>query len=155
VIFQWDALIVDAWLAVSRGVRAWLSGPAPVRSLWRTLPGDLLGLVVMRGCGIPGPTREVEAGDVTAILVEDPRIGRWFETHLMPVRAQTLGRYVLSRDPVPPDVLAHECEHIRQWQRFGPFYRGLCLLLGRGRAPRQAAVLGQSLRGRRATPGRH
>jgi hypothetical protein len=125
MIFHWAAIIVDAWLAVVRGARSAVGGRTPVRGLWRTLPGDLLGLVVMRGCGVHGPTRMVEAGDVTAILVEDPRIGRWFDTHVMPIRAQTLGRYVLSRGPVPADILAHECEHIRQWERYGPFYLAL------------------------------
>lgn len=92
------------------------------RALWRALPGDLLGLMVMRGCGIPAPTRAVEAGDVTAVLVEDPRVERWFRAHLIPVTAQTLGRYVFARESIPMDILAHECEHIRQWERFGPFY---------------------------------
>jgi hypothetical protein len=113
---------------------------AGLRDLWRALPGDLMGLLVMRGCGIPGPTRLVEAGDVTAVLVEDPRIERWFSTHLIPVTAQTLGRYVFARGPVPAGILAHECEHIRQWQKFGPFYLPLylassALALVRGRKP--------------------
>jgi hypothetical protein len=59
---------------------------------------------------------------VTAALVEDPRVEHWFRASLIPVTAQTLGRYVFSRGPVAEDILAHECEHIRQWQRFGPFY---------------------------------
>lgn len=82
----------------------------------------MLGRLVMLGCGIPASTREHDAGDVTAVLVEDVRVARWFRAHLMPVQAQTLGRYVLSRDPLPPDTLAHEIEHVRQWERFGPFY---------------------------------
>ncbi len=111
-----------------------------LRDLWRTFPGDLLGLAVMRGCGIDAPTRRVDAGDVTALLVEDPRIELWFRAHLMPVRAQTLGRYVLARGPVPPDIMAHECEHIRQWERFGPLYLPLyfassALALARGGKP--------------------
>jgi hypothetical protein len=76
----------------------------------------------MRGCGIDAPTREVTVGDVTAVVVEDPRVGRWFRAHVIPVRAQTLGHFVFARGPVPADILAHECEHIRQWSRFGPFY---------------------------------
>ena len=93
-----------------------------LRYVWRALPGDLLGRVVMLGCGIGAPTRVVVAGDVTAVLVEDPRVGRWFRAHLIPVRAQTLGQFVLARDAIPADVLAHECEHIRQWSKFGPAY---------------------------------
>jgi hypothetical protein len=76
----------------------------------------------MRGCGIDAPTREVAAGDVTAVLIEDPRVELWFRANLIPVQAQTLGHFVFARDTVPPDILAHECEHIRQWSRFGPLY---------------------------------
>jgi hypothetical protein len=65
---------------------------------------------------------------VTAVLVEDPRVERWFGANLIQVQAQTLGRYVFSREPVTPELLAHECEHIRQWERFGPFF--LVLYLG-------------------------
>jgi hypothetical protein len=108
--------------------------------VWRALPGDLLGLMVMRGCGIAAPTREVEAGDVAVLLVEDARIRRWFRAQLIPVRAQTLGRFVFARETVPADILAHECEHIRQWERFGPFYLPLyfgssALALLQGRRP--------------------
>jgi hypothetical protein len=99
-----------------------------------------MGLLIMRGCGIPAPTREVRSGDVTAILVEDPHVDRWFRTHLMPVRAQTVGRYVLARETIPAEIIAHECEHIRQWERFGPLfltsYMGLsALAFMRGRRP--------------------
>jgi hypothetical protein len=140
VVFHWAAVILDVWLALVQRLEAWVRGPAPFRRLWRALPGDLLGLLVMRGCGIAGPTREVRAGDVSAVLVEDPRVGRWFDRNLVPVTAQTLGRYVLSRGPVPPHILAHECEHIRQWQRFGPFFLALyggssAVALARGRKP--------------------
>ena len=120
--FRWGGVFLDVWLRLQSQVRVLVGRPARVRNLWRALPGDLLGLIGMRGCGISGPTREVAAGDVVAVLVEDPRVGRWFRVHLMPVRAQTLGRYVFAREAVTQDVLAHECEHIRQWQRFGPLY---------------------------------
>jgi len=122
VVFAWGAVILDAWLAVSRNVRAWLGRPIRLRDLWRAFPGDLMGLMVMRGCGIDAPTRQVRSGDVTAVMVEDPRVERWFRIHLMPVRAQTVGRHVFAREPVSAEVLAHECEHIRQWERFGPFF---------------------------------
>jgi hypothetical protein len=84
----------------------------------------MMGFMIMRGCGITAPTREVRVGDVTAVLVEDPRVRRWFRVHLMPIQAQTLGRYVFARGPVSPEILAHECEHIRQWERLGPLYLG-------------------------------
>jgi hypothetical protein len=122
MVFHWAAVILEAWLALARAARSSLRRPLRARSLWRALPGDLLGLFVMRACGIARPTREVDAGDVTAVLVEDPRVELWFRAHLMPVAAQTLGRYVFAREQVPPDILAHECEHIRQWGCFGPFY---------------------------------
>jgi hypothetical protein len=140
VIFHWAATVIDAWLALARGLKNLLGRRDKVRHAWRALPGDLLGTVVMRGCGIDAPAREVVAGDVTAFLVEDPRVGRWFRAHLIPVQAQTLGHFVLARGPVPEDVLAHECEHIRQWSRFGPFYLPLyfgasALAWLRGRRP--------------------
>jgi hypothetical protein len=122
VILGWGAVILDAWLALVGGMRAALGRPVRIRNLWRAMPGDLMGWMVMRGCGIPAPTRTVDAGDVTAVLVEDPRVERWFRPHLMQIRAQTLGRYVFAKGPLPADILAHECEHIRQWERFGPFY---------------------------------
>ena len=122
MIFVWAAAVLDGWLAVTRGARAVLRALTPMRRAWGALPGDLLGRVVMRGCGIHAPTREVAAGDVTAVLIEDPRVGLWFRAQLIPVQAQTLGRFVLARDTVPADILAHECEHIRQWSRFGPLY---------------------------------
>ena len=100
----------------------------------------MLGRLVMRGCGIPAPTREHDAGDVKAMLVEDPRVGLWFRAHAIPVQAQTLGRYIFSRDPLPPHALAHEVEHIRQWERFGPLFLPLyfgssAVALCRGRRP--------------------
>lgn len=86
------------------------------------MPGDLLGLVVMRGLGIRSHNRVHDAGDVKAFVVEDERIDRYFRLHLIPTRAQTLGHYVLARSSIDPETMAHECEHIRQWQRLGPFY---------------------------------
>jgi hypothetical protein len=143
VIFQWTAMVIDAWLALAR----------EVRRAWRALPGDLLGRVVMRGCGIDAPTREVASGDVTAVLVEDPRVALWFRAHLIPVKAQTLGHFVLARDVVSEDVLAHECEHIRQWSRFGPLYLPLyfgssALAWLRGRRPYWDNVFETAARGR-------
>ena len=122
MIFHWAAKLLDAWLALTRPVRDVLAGRGRFRDWWRFLPGDMLVRLVMLGCGIPASTRVHNVSGVQAVLVDDPRIGLWFRAHLIPVQAQTLGRYVLSRDPLPPDTLAHEIEHIRQWERFGPFY---------------------------------
>ena len=122
MIFYWAAIVLDGWMALAGGARSMLRTLRPVRSAWRALPGDLLGMAVMRGCGIDAPTREISAGDVTAVLVENPRVGRWFRASMIPVRAQTLGHFVLARETVPPEIIAHECEHIRQWSRFGPIY---------------------------------
>ena len=122
MFFYWAAKVLDGWLALDRGLASLPSCRWQMSQVWRALPGDLLGKVVMRGCGIDAPTRVVVAGDVSAVLVEDPRVGRWFRAHVIPVQAQTLGHFVLARGPVPADVLAHECEHIRQWSRFGPLY---------------------------------
>ncbi len=124
--FRYAALVMDVWLGVVHWLRRTFRGCAAARTAlreaWRVLPGDALGMAVMRGCGVEAPTRIVQSGDVTAAMVEDPRVGRWFRAQLMPVQAQTLGRYILARGPVPPDILAHEVEHIRQWSRFGPLY---------------------------------
>lgn len=122
VVFNVAAQLLDAWLALGRQMRGLLSGPGRLRRLWRLLPGDLLGRLVMLGCGIPAPTRLHDDGDVQALLVEDPRVRLWFRAHAIPVHAQTLGHYVFSLGRVPGHTLAHECEHIRQWERFGPLF---------------------------------
>ena len=122
MFFSWGAALIDAWLAVVGG----LTGVAGKASrAWKALPGDLLGLIVMRGSGIAAPNRTVDAGDVTALVVEDPRVGRYLDLGLIPIHAQTLGRYVFCRGPLDDRTLAHECEHIRQWQRWGPLYLAL------------------------------
>ena len=124
--FRYAALVLDAWLAVAHWLQRSLHdrpvARAAIGDAWRALPGDALGMGVMLGCGIEAPTRIVRYGDVTAVMVEDPRVERWFRAHLIPVRAQTLGRYVFALGRVPEPILAHEVEHIRQWSRFGPLY---------------------------------
>jgi len=97
-----------------------------------------MALLVMRGCGIPRPGREVRRAGTLAILVEDPRIARYLDRQLMPVYAQTLGRHVFAREPLPDRTIAHEMEHVRQWQRLGPLFlpayfasSGMALLRGR------------------------
>ena len=99
--FRYAALVLDAWLAVvhwlARSFHDRDAAQAAIRDAWRGLPGDALGMAVMRGCGIEAPTRIGQSGGVTAVMVEDPRVERWFRAHLMPVQAQTLGRYILAR----------------------------------------------------------
>ena len=98
------------------------------RDLWRALPGDVMGVMVMRICGIRAPTGRAEVDGVTVLLVEDPRVQRWFRIH--PVRnisAQTVGRYVFSRERMSEDLLSHESEHIRQWERWGPLFLAVYL----------------------------
>jgi hypothetical protein len=128
VTFHWAARTIDAWLAAVE----WL------RRTWRILPGDLLGFMVMRGSGVRKPNRTAAEGDVTALLVEDPRVGRYLDTGAMPIYAQTLGRYIFCRGPIDERILAHEMEHVRQWQRLGPLFlpayfasSGLALVGGR------------------------
>jgi hypothetical protein len=96
--------------------------------------------MVMHGCGIPAPTREYHVGEVKVMLVVDPRVGRWFRVHAIPVQAQTLGHFVFSQDAMSARTLEHEVEHIRQWERFGPFFLPLyfgssALAMLRGRRP--------------------
>lgn len=122
MIFHWAAFFVDTWLAVKQAASRAIPGRGRFRDLWRCLPGDLLGRFVMFGCGIPAPAREQDMGDVKAVIVEDARVGLWFRAHVMHIEAQTLGRYVFSRSLLPPHTLAHEVEHIRQWERFGPLF---------------------------------
>jgi len=112
LVFYRASQLIDLSLAAIEGFRR----------LWRTLPGDFLGFTVMRGSGVRRPTRVVEVGDVTALVVEDPRVGRYLDTGFMRIHAQTVGRYVFCRGPLDERILAHECEHIRQWRRFGPLY---------------------------------
>ena len=112
MVFARASQVIDLWLAAVRGGR-WA---------WRTLPGDILGYMVMRGSGVRRPTRIVQVGDVTAYLVEDPRVARYLDTAFSPIHAQAVGRYVFCRGRVDAHILAHEAEHCRQWRRLGPLY---------------------------------
>ena len=108
--------LIDAWL---------LSAPARRRAgmLWRTLPGDLLGTAVMRLCGIATPSRRVSLdGYPDAILIEDPRAGLYLDHVPLRPYAQTLGRYIVAREPIPDGTIRHELEHVRQWSRLGPLF---------------------------------
>jgi hypothetical protein len=112
MLFRHVARLIDAWRAVSR----------LLRTAWRALPGDLLGLLVIRACGISGGSRQIRVGDTTADLVEHPNVARYLDHGAMPIRAQTLGRYVFAREPLPPEFVEHELEHVRQWERLGPLF---------------------------------
>ena len=139
MIFGMTAVLIDAWLAVAQAgpVRMVAAGAARA---WRRLPGDAIGWLVVRGCGIGAPTREVAGAGRMVAVVEDRRIGRWFELNLIPVQAQTLGRYVIAREPISDETFEHELEHVRQWSRLGPLYLPLyfgssAIAFLRGRRP--------------------
>ncbi len=118
--FHYAGLLVDAWLSVQDRLR----------TAWRVLPGDLLALLVMRACGVPATSgRQVEAADGTqAILVADPRTALYLDHQRIAISAQTLGRYVLSREPLQRELVEHELEHVRQWERLGPAFLPLYLV---------------------------
>ena len=137
--------LLDLWLAVQR---AWARvepeiAPfrAPARNAWRALPGDLVGLAIMRLCGGLKPTREVPRDDgPPALLVEDPRAGLYLDHLPLKPYAQTVGRYILAREPLPDGTIRHELEHVGQWTRLGPLYLPvygaasfLAILAGRNR----------------------
>ena len=128
MIFFWAARVIDAWLGLPRRLRA----------VWRALPGDLMALLVIRACGIPSVGREVRIADTTAIVLEHPTAAHYLDHQWIPVQAQTLGRYVFARERLSDATVAHEVEHVRQWERLGPLFlpayvasSGLALLRGR------------------------
>ncbi len=113
------------------------------------LPGDLLGLLVITGCGVEAETRRVPvfgpSGEVVldAVLLEDPSLARYLDAVPLRPTAQTLGRFVLARRPLTEALVRHELEHVRQWSRFGPLFLPLYLVdsalaLLRGRDPYRA-----------------
>ncbi len=126
--FFWSARIIDAWLSLVRGARA----------AWRALPGDLMALLVVRACGIPPAGREVHLGGISAVVIEHPSAAHYLDHQWIPVHAQTLGRYVFARERLSDRTIAHEMEHVRQWERLGPLFlpayvasSGMALLRGR------------------------
>jgi hypothetical protein len=130
VTFLWAARVIDAWLYLVRRARI----------AWRALPGDLMALLVIRACGIPraGVAREVSLAGGSAVLIEHPAAALYLDHQWIPVHAQTLGRYVFARERLSDRIVAHEIEHVRQWQRLGPLFlpayvasSGLALLRGR------------------------
>jgi len=125
------AHLIDLWLAGgrARGQAAAAFGPRvapfapPARNVWRALPGDLVALTIMRLCGGLRPTREVPRRDgPAALLVEDPRAALYLDHVPLKPYAQTLGRYILSREPLPDATIRHELEHVDQWTRLGPLF---------------------------------
>jgi hypothetical protein len=135
------ANLIDLRLAVQRAAVRLEPLRMPARNAWRALPGDLVGLAIMRLCGDVGPTREVPRADgPPALLVEDPRIGRYLDNAPMKPYAQTLGRYILAREKLPDGTIRHELEHVGQWTRLGPLFLPaygaasfIALLAGRNR----------------------
>ena len=113
------AAVIDAWLAL-----------APVRELsavaWRSIPGDVLGKAVVRLCGVTEPSRRVALPDGTeGLLYEDPRLARYLDNVPLRPYAQTLGRIIVAREPMPTGTIRHELEHVRQWRRLGPLFLAL------------------------------
>jgi hypothetical protein len=111
--------VIDVWLALAMWRRR-------AADAWLALPGDVIGLTVMRLCGGLRPTREVprpNAPDAPpALLVEDPRAALYLDNVPLKPYAQTLGRYILARERLPDTIVRHELEHVRQWSRLGPLY---------------------------------
>jgi hypothetical protein len=140
VVFYIAASILDLWAAAIRTAGHPTRILALLGRAWRALPGDLLGLAVMHGCGISSPSRVVEAEGGTVVLVENPRVDRYLAAQAMPIQAQTLGRYVFARSRISDRTLEHELEHVGQWRRLGPLYLPLyfgssAVALLRGRRP--------------------
>ncbi len=147
--FHWAARFIDAWLGLIGGAR----------SAWRALPGDAMALLVMRACGIPrvAAAREVHLGGTSAVVIEHPAAAHYLDHQWIPVHAQTLGRYVFARERLSDRTIAHEMEHVRQWECLGPLFlpayvasSGLALL--RGRDPYLANRFEESARRREAEP---
>jgi len=110
VIFFWAARVIDAWLGLPRGLRA----------VWARPSGRPDGPARDRACGIPSVGREVRIADITAIVLEHPAAAHYLDHQWIPVHAQTLGRYVFARERLSDRTIAHEMEHVRQWERLGP-----------------------------------
>jgi hypothetical protein len=110
----------------------------PVRFLW-TLPNTLLGVVA--GALTFQQPRVVEgalvfdrgARGLTAVMREFGRT------------AMTVGYVIVSSEPVEGALLRHEQHHIRQYERWGPFFIPVYLLLavpyGYRRHPMEVAAM--------------
>ena len=115
--------LIDLWLAAQRAGTHLAPFRSPAQNVWRALPGDLVALTIMRLCGGLKPTREAARdGGPPALLVEDPRAGRYLDHVPLKPYAQTMGRYILAREPLPDSIVRHELEHVGQWSRLGPLF---------------------------------
>lgn len=124
MLFRQAALMIEGWLAAGRRWRSLRAGRLAgiVADVWLALPGDVMARLVMWACGIPAPTRSTDAAGTQVLVVEDARAAHYLDRQWIPVAAQTLGRYVFSRQRLSDHSLAHEVEHVRQWQRLGPLF---------------------------------
>lgn len=108
--------LVDAWRALAPARRS-------IAATWRFAPGDLVGMAVVRLCGARDPGRRVSLPDGTVgLLYEDRRLGKYLDNVPLRPYAQTLGRIIVAREPMPVGTIRHELEHVRQWSRLGPFF---------------------------------
>ncbi len=77
----------------------------------------------MRLCGITEISRTIQSPRVGLIrVVEDPRTALYLDNVPLRPYAQTLGTYILAREPLSEGTLRHEVEHVRQWRRLGPLF---------------------------------
>jgi hypothetical protein len=102
----------EGWTIVDIGARA-------LRDLWRAIPGDLLGIALLAGCGVERRPRSVPVLDdedrlvCVGLVVEDPRLGRVLDAVALRPVAMTFGRHVLARRSLPESTVRHELEHVR------------------------------------------
>jgi hypothetical protein len=93
-----------------------------LRAVWRAVPGDLLGRLVVRLSGAR-VTRTVEVEGVGLVhLAEDPCLGRWLDRVSRTPTAMTFGNVVVARRPLDDALVRHEAEHVRQWSLLGPLF---------------------------------
>ena len=92
------------------------------RAVWRAVPGDLLGRLVVRLAGVH-VTRTVEVEGIGHVhLAEDPRLGRWLDRVSRTPTAMTFGNVVVARRVLDDALVRHEAEHVRQWGVLGPLF---------------------------------
>ncbi|MDQ3619350.1 MAG: hypothetical protein M3391_04385 [Actinomycetota bacterium] len=82
-----------------------------LRSAWAA-PGSLLGLIL-------APFFDRRTRREGVLVCEGATWPRRLGWHY---RAVTLGRVVLCVDAVDDALFAHELIHVRQWERWGPFF---------------------------------
>jgi hypothetical protein len=110
----------------------------PLRFVW-TLPNTLLGLLA-------GALTFQRPRIVEGALVFDrgPR-GLTAVMRAFDRAAMTVGYVIVSSEPVEGTLLRHEVEHIRQYERWGPFFIPVYLLLaipyGYRRHPMELAAM--------------